>query len=225
MRRTQRVQNQVESRVVSLCMKFEDHLAAFEDATPFASTQLRAHRRTIDLRMELEDLDRVLEDGEFFHSLRETLRQWDMDSRGARLGSEHDWLETFYTQKETLEWLWTQRLDDPSLDIEKIATDAWSILSGGRIMASKSQLVGGTKVLHHLLPNLIPPIDRRYTCSFFQWHGPQIQREPWDVFSDILSHSALIARDVQPGDYVGSGWNSSLTKVLDNAIVGYELQA
>ena len=33
--------------------------------------------------------------------------------------------------------------------------------------ASGTQIVAGTKALHHLLPDLIPPIDRTYTIRFF----------------------------------------------------------
>ena len=30
-----------------------------------------------------------------------------------------------------------------------------------------SQIVAGSKMLNHFLPDLIPPIDRPYTFSFF----------------------------------------------------------
>jgi hypothetical protein len=29
--------------------------------------------------------------------------------------------------------------------------------------------VPGTKALHHLLPDLVPPMDRAWTGAFFHW--------------------------------------------------------
>jgi hypothetical protein len=45
--------------------------------------------------------------------------------------------------------------------------DAWATLRqislGLRVMASGTSLVGNSKVMHHILPNIVPPIDREYT--------------------------------------------------------------
>jgi hypothetical protein len=36
-----------------------------------------------------------------------------------------------------------------------------------KVSTSQTQIVAGSKFLHHLLPDLVPPIDRQYTFSFF----------------------------------------------------------
>jgi len=65
-----------------------------------------------------------------------------------------------------------------------------------------------TKALHHVLAELVVPMDREYTQTFFGWHA-----EEFGAFVQI-------ARLVNPSQYVNIGWNSSRTKVLDNALVG-----
>ena len=40
-------------------------------------------------------------------------------------------------------------------------------ISGLRISASETQIVAGSRALHHVLPELVPPIDREHTIQFF----------------------------------------------------------
>jgi len=44
---------------------------------------------------------------------------------------------------------------------------AWEVIAHIKVSTSRTQIVAGSKMLHHLLPDLIPPIDRRYTFRFF----------------------------------------------------------
>lgn len=49
----------------------------------------------------------------------------------------------------------------------EVAARAWRIIERLQVSTSGAQIVAGTKFIHHLLPDLIPPIDRQYTVSFF----------------------------------------------------------
>ena len=80
--------------------------------------------------------------------------------------------------------------------------------------------MAGTKALHHILPDLVVPVDRTYTQKFFGWHNPEFQYGQADVFCRSFEAFVEIARGANPAQYVGAGWNSSRTKVIDNAIVG-----
>lgn len=64
------------------------------------------------------------------------------------------------------------------------------------------------------------PVDRAYTQTFFGWHSPEFQSGQREFFSLSLGAFATLAREVQPERFVGEGWNSSRSKVIDNAIVG-----
>lgn len=48
-----------------------------------------------------------------------------------------------------------------------MAATAWEVIAHINVSTSRTQIVAGSKMLHHLLPDLIPPIDRQYTFRFF----------------------------------------------------------
>jgi hypothetical protein len=68
-------------------------------------------------------------------------------------------------------------------------------------------------------------MDREYTGGFFrlrghQWHDPY-QR---DAFVEMFRALASIARRVDLQRYAsGAGWRTSQTKILDNAVIGFQM--
>jgi hypothetical protein len=46
------------------------------------------------------------------------------------------------------------------------AAIAWDVIAHVKVSASQTQIVAGSKFLHHLLPDLVPPMDRQYTFTF-----------------------------------------------------------
>jgi hypothetical protein len=63
-------------------------------------------------------------------------------------------------------------------------------------------------------------MDREYTQMFLGWQNPQFQYGQRNCFTEGFNIFAQIARSVNPSQYVSKGWNSSRTKVIDNALVG-----
>jgi len=88
------------------------------------------------------------------------------------------------------------------------------------IVENDAKLVSATKALHHILPDLVVPMDRKFTRTFFCWHVPEFQYQQERVFRHAFEHFVRIARSVIPIQYAtGSGWRTSRTKVIDNALV------
>lgn len=81
--------------------------------------------------------------------------------------------------------------------------------------------MAGTKTLHHLLPDLVPPMDRAWTGAFFCWSTAAPQYAQQVTFSRTFAGLAEIAWTVQPARYVGPGWRTSVSKLVDNAAIGY----
>ena len=99
-------------------------------------------------------------------------------------------------------------------------------LHGGRGRAARecfghSLIVPGTKTVHHILPDLVPPMDRDWTGAFFLWSAAAPQYAQETTFTRTFTGLTQIARDVQLTGYTGGGWRTSTSKVLDNAIIGY----
>lgn len=92
------------------------------------------------------------------------------------------------------------------------------------VVDNLAKLVAGTKTLHHLLPDLVVPMDRAWTGLFFQLHPPEWQ-DPVNqrrTFRRVFGHFAGLARRVQPERFVtGERWRTSRTKILDNALIGF----
>jgi hypothetical protein len=113
------------------------------------------------------------------------------------------------------------RIDDPALDVAATADELWRIITDLGIVSNISVIVPGTKTMHHLLPELMPPMDRAWTGAFFRWSAAAPQYAQAATFKRTFASFAQIAQATEPGRYVARGWRTSTTKILDNAVIGY----
>lgn len=100
----------------------------------------------------------------------------------------------------------------------------WVLIGSLGVVENKAKVVAGTKALHHLQPDLVPPMDRKWTGKFFKFHLPEWQNPASQrrIFQLAYRHFIDVARQVQPQQYVtGIGWRTGRTKVIDNALIGF----
>jgi hypothetical protein len=106
-----------------------------------------------------------------------------------------------------------------------------------RVSISGASIVANSKALFHLLPNLIPPIDRQYTIRFVRYNPSQWKRRgkftlimlPGDaeaqlnLFRSVCTEIKRLADEVQRSildrEYREHGVTAP--KAIDNAIVNY----
>ena len=97
-------------------------------------------------------------------------------------------------------------------------------------MESGTSLVGNSKVMAHLLPNLVPPVDRQYTLQFLFGNG-RIKNgsEEWTMLKKALDHFFYpVFRDPRfqakavkwRADKNRSNWDTSDLKIVDNLLIG-----
>lgn len=222
LRRRNNTLAEVEKRKDKLCANFLSYLQEYERNPPFKKYgQLEFHDKTIKKRRELCTVRRTVFNDQFVENLRETLVAWGVNRGGRLVGPvelqnilrDHEMITMF----EALERF---HIDDQSLDETEIANRLWHMVQVLNVSTAQNKVVSGTKTLHHLLPDLVPPIDRKYTSVFFQWHS-QFQNRPERVFKDIYRGFVEITRRSNPAQYVNGGWRTSKTKVVDNAIVAF----
>lgn len=100
------------------------------------------------------------------------------------------------------------------------------IISPLNLTKKNAKIVSGTKTLHHFIPNLLPPMDNSYTGEFFLGYG--IGEGGKSVFRNLYSGFVDLARCLKENEKfmarVGVGFNTSLTKTLDNAIIGFVIR-
>ena len=213
--------NEVERRVAGVIDEFANCLQTYDQRIPFVrSGQYSLHRATIDRRRTFASVREAIEDEVFVGDFRQTLYAWGIGKRASRLVALAEFRDRLSDCAEEIADFESLRLDDPQLDISPTATKLWQLIERLRIVQNVSLIVPGTKTLHHLLPDLVPPMDRAWTGAFFQWSMSAREYEQ-STFIRTFASFAEIAQATNPSNFVGEEWRTSLTKVLDNAVIGY----
>lgn len=155
---------------------------------------------------------------------------WGMN----RLGEAGPSMKRFEIYKESLNqvWPWVCQVRQYNLcdaDLSVIRPLLEKIFLGLDVMNTKSILVAHSKVMHHALPNLVPPVDRTYTLEFLKGSSriPEDRDEQFELFMEMLGlFQSLICPQSNKAfrekleTYLEQGtWNSSNLKILDNLII------
>jgi hypothetical protein len=228
-RRPRNTESQVngrQDRIRTLITDFPRFLKRFTNDPPFKKAgQLSTHVATIQLRRKLGSAKRAITDDRFLHSLHETLVAWGIGVRASRLLPVDQFAQKLREKSADITALENLRIDDPVLDVKHVSSMLWSLVETLEIVGNNAKIVSCTKALHHILPDLVVPVDRAYTQRFFGWNTPAFQYNQAAVFHESFTAFVDIARSVKLEQYIGDGWNSSITKVIDNAIVGMLCEA
>jgi hypothetical protein len=214
---------------------FSKKIFNFDTNNPFSGPSVYFHEKTIT-RLSFFDgrAEQACDDPEFIEMLYATLACWGMHRMGNpanHMIEFGDFKEVIIGLGKSIQELQSIRIDEIAngYDIEDIALvdtiaeKVWAIISTLRIANNEARLVAGTKVLHHLLPELVPPIDRTYSLKMF--YGNTHLHDEQRVFKQLFLCYYIIARECKRniGKILaesGHKMNTSFTKVIDNAIVG-----
>lgn len=216
----------IQDRMEKLIHDFDRYVHWYDSYTPFKNPdQLSFHRTTISRRREIGSAFLAARDSQFCRSLYRTLEAWGLNKRGSKLICPEAFAESIASRAHELAKFESVAIDDPDLDIDRTCEELWPLIDNLCIADNKSKLVSSTKTLHHLLPDLVVPVDRRYTQTFFGFHNPQFQGQsssPKPVFVQIFATFSRIASEVQLDRFVtGKQWRTSKSKIIDNALVAY----
>ena len=215
----------LEDRVEELCNNFDSYLVEFDWVSPFTGPSIYFHLKTLE-RSRSIGTSNALEDTCFFEYLYATLASWGMHRmgpKGAKLVDFADFMKTLQSQKDKILDLQGLKLTHiKKEELENAVNKLWNILSNLKVSSTETQLTAGSKALHHLLSDLMPPIDREHTLRFVYGYNPtygseeQRFKKTFPLFWKIgyNEKSAVL-------QWVGKGFHTSETKVIDNAIVGY----
>ena len=222
---------EVNRRIRELCENFECYLKIFESERKSATSDSKpifshgTHIRTINLRNTLGSVSNAINSDEFLKLLWNTLEDWGMNSRGAALQFNPEFTSRLRSHSESIQKF--EELTCRNLEDTELVDDLWTIIRKLNLSRTNSQLITGSKALHHLLPQSIPPIDGNYTARFFHYQGSRLSGEAKSVFKFILKGFAQIARCLESRGYDLSAHvneskvATSESKLIDNAIVGY----
>jgi hypothetical protein len=213
---------EIRARVDRLVGSFDRYLSAFDEAPAFKKTgQYENHAAAVGLRMALGSASAAIADDNFLRLLWLTLRAWGIGSRGSQLLDLGGFTAEIRAHQQEIEVLDSESIDSAGLNIDAVSASVWRIVQSLSIVRNNAKLVPCSKALHHILPDLVVPMDRMFTRSFYGWHVPEFQYDQERIFHHAFREFVRIARATNPGQYVGQGWRTSRTKVLDNALVGF----
>jgi hypothetical protein len=224
----------MEVRVDELVDRVEECLDAFDKAAVFTGPSVFFHVEAIRRRRSHASVRTAVVDRPLLVSVYATLTSWGMHRMGpagAKLVAFDDFAGSLRDQEERLSALEAFHLEELSdLEARDVAGTLWGAVQAVSVSASESRVVAGTKALHHFLPELLPPMDRRYTDGFFlgangTFNSLAFQADPAGAFAEIFPRMARVARQCRRSftDRIGHGLHTSLPKGVDNAIVGYVL--
>jgi len=173
------------------------------------------YRKLIDLRSISNNIESFLGDDYKIEILYATLVSWDMNSRGAKMKYFDDFKENILSCldlfKEIEEF---EGSNAPNITgLESILRDVYKNLN---LMKTNAKLVSNSKLLHFLFPNLLMPMDRTNTLSYFYGNTGESLNKYIEVTKFSLE---IINMPEKWENYLDNKWNSTAPKLIDNAII------
>ena len=168
---------------------------------------------------------------DFIELVYVTLDAWNMNSRGAKLLEFGKFENSILDNKNLLLKLKKFNIRN----IELAFDDLHELFNKLKLVETKAPLVTFTKTLHFMLPELVVPIDRKYTLSFFGINNYQLNNNSYMVFEGIHRGFCEFANKVaETGNdliwYANNArkgnsamtWLTSEAKIIDNIVIGYQ---
>ena len=213
-----------DAKIKEILSNAEKYHDAYYKAETFRGPSLYFHQRALATR----DAHVSLRHLEYIYA---TLVSWGMH----RMGRGGPKMQSFEIFSHSIQALKERIAEAQTFEFHEMTDTKWAILKeifcGIKVMASGASLVGNSKAMHHMLPNVIPPIDREYTLRFL--HGNTNIRNDlegeWLLMKEIISQFFIpLASDAafrlkaeqwikRSEDYP---WDTSVLKVVDNLVIG-----
>lgn len=215
--------SQYRSKVEYVLSHAEQCHTAYYDAQVFSGPSLYFHRRCLEAR---DSVDFRL----YLEYVYATLASWGMHRMGG--GPKMQSFEVFEGSIETIK---ESVLQAREIDYRNVTDANWHLLEkifrAIDVMATASRLVGNSKVMAHMMPNIVPPIDREYTLAYLT-RNKNIKNgldNEWALMKNIISEFFLpVGRDPQfivlANNWISMQsqypWDTSVFKVIDNLVIG-----
>ena len=191
---------------------------------------LMFYREIINQHRKIANLKRLIASEKFLQRLYRTLEAWGMNKRGARLVDFASMSKSIRNHVDYLKKLYRFRLEMLSTeDIQEVLTLLRVVFCKLEIMNTRRRIVGVSKALHFLLPDLVMPIDSSNTMIAFYGYnryGDNPEKE-FNTYSDIFikTHTITKSLNLTESDVDRNLWSCSVPKLIDNAIFGLFIEA
>ena len=160
---------------------------------------------------------------EFIELVYATLIAWNMNSRRAKLNKFNAFEKSIMDNKNLLKKLLNKNIDNI---LDKNVIDILSKLFFNLQLVDKSiktSLVTFSKFIHFYFPELVVPIDRKYTCKYFGGSIHQDRNKQLKKFFEIENEFLIYRQKMikKLTKYKNKTWNLCINKIMDNMVIGY----
>jgi hypothetical protein len=219
------------ARVEALVSSFDEDVLRFESGNLFSGPSVYFHERAIERRRLHGCAESLLHDVQFLEYVYAVLPSWGMHRMGplaAKVTEFSSLVNSLRSVQSAIEELWPLDITrlDPA-DVPEVAAKTWHVIAAIKASTSETQIVAGSKTLHHVLPDLVSPIDRQYTFRFFTGQkmvtgGDKQAFLAWFPYLAEIGRRCCSSIDsaVARGGIMATG----RAKLVDNAIIGFMLR-
>jgi hypothetical protein len=226
-----RVETRLQARLQDLDARFVHYLQVSARRMIFTGPSVYFYERAIKAQRESRSPDQLAAEEPFVELAYATLTAWGMHRMGESVATK---LTEFTEFRRAVQLmiskvapLWRLSILDLDSDqIGRVVDALGDAITLPGISTSRAPLVANSKVMHLILPDLVPPIDRTYTLSFFYGNlnpnrsAQQILRDVYPHFCELARAHAGAVRHESISGYLCRGH----AKAMDNALVGYMLE-
>jgi hypothetical protein len=219
--------NLYEAKVKDILENADKYHQTFYEIETFSGPSLYFHQRALAMQQNPCSLEQL----EYIYA---TLAAWGMHRMG-KAGAKMKSFDDFY---RSIGCLQARIVEAKQFNLYGLSDEKWlcleGIFKGIHVMRSGTTLVGNSKVMHHILPNIVPPIDRSYTLWFL--HGNTYADNDlsgeWLVMKRIISDFFIpVASNEEFLKKAGSWmerksefpWDTSILKIIDNLIISSKI--
>lgn len=191
----------------------------------FPNSSIYFHNKVIKMIRRTKDYGSLIKDRLFLEFVYATLATWGMDrlDGGARLVKFEVFQKSVKENSILLKELSNYKIQRLGNNRKREVKAKLSLLFNKLKVMKSKKLVGVSKALHHLLPDLVPPIDGTYTLNFFYGNGSYDKSNQNKKFLEIFDEYYKISRKLllKKSDLKRKE-DTSIPKLLDNAVIGFK---
>ena len=211
-------------RITDVLANLEKYHDAYYEAEVFRRPSRYFHQRALETRRSPTSLTHL----EYVYA---TLASWGMH----RMGKNGSKMQSFDVFRRSAESIGDRLVEAQAFDYRKMTERNWMLLKDIfmrlTVMASGTSLVGNSKVMHHTLPNIVPPVDREYTL-WYLLGNKSIKNDldgEWELLRTIISDFFIpvaSSRELEAASlrWIGRNdqypWDTSVMKIVDNLVIG-----
>lgn len=139
---------------------FDSYMSSFHAGNPLSGPSVYFHQKAIERRRSHDSVDALLADQQFLEYVHAVLPAWGMHRMGAQRAKVTEYAQLVGSLRATapsLRKLWPLNICDLEADsVAEVSEQVRQVIAAIRASTSETQIVAGGKVLHHLLPDLVP---------------------------------------------------------------------